>query len=338
MKERSLRARVVAGSLLWVIGLLLIQFVIGLAIVSQHPRQIVVVHHSFLWISAGIFLVAGFLQVRMGLAPLGRLRRTLSDVRDGRKARLDGEYPSEIQALADDLNKLLDERDARVARAQAQAGDLAHALKTPLAVLASEMDHMASSVTGEDGVAAARQQIDRMRRQMDWHLARARAAASGPSAGLRASVRDSADGIARTVQRLHADRHLQIEVDMPVDVHVRAERPDLDEMLGNLIDNACKYARTRVLVGASSTDGLVTITVDDDGPGLDPAMRNAVLQRGVRADESDTVRAGFGFGLAIVRDLTELYGGRVTLDASPFGGLRAAATLPAAREAAGPRS
>ena len=326
MSERSLRSRVVAGSLLWIVGLLLIQFFIGVAIVSRHPHWIPVVHNSFILVTAAIFLVAGFLQMRMGLSPLTRLRATLTDVRSGRKPRLDGHYPSEIQALADDLNNLLNDRDARVSRAQAQAGDLAHALKTPLAVLSSEMDRIASGAhdSSEDTVAAARQQIDRMRRQMDWHLARARAAASGPSAGLRASVRDSADGIARTVRRLHAERQLNIDVDMPSDVFARAERPDLDEILGNLIDNACKYARTRVLIAATSTDSTVRITIDDDGPGLDPGVRAAVLQRGVRADQAP---GGSGFGLAIVRDLAELYGGGIALETSPLGGLRAVLTM-----------
>jgi len=323
VSERSLRSRVVAGSLMWVIGLLLLQFFIGSAIIYGHPQRIPHVHNTFLVITAGILILAGFLQMRMGLTPLKRLRATLNDVRAGRKSRLDGAYPSEIQALTDDLNSLLNDRDARVARAQSQAGDLAHALKTPLAVLSSELDRI-SAAGAEDDVSAARQQIDRMRRQMDWHLARARAAASGPSAGLRASVRDSADGIARTVRRLHADRRLSIEIDMPSDVFTRAERPDLDEMLGNLVDNACKYARARVVISATSANGVATITVDDDGPGLDPAMRAAVLQRGVRADEAP---GGSGFGLAIVRDLAELYGGGIVLESSPLGGLRAILTM-----------
>jgi len=323
VSDRSLRSRIVAGSLLWIIGLLMIQFFIGSAIVSLHPHWIPVVHGSFIWVTAGIFFLAGFLQMRMGLSPLTRLRSTLNDVRAGKKSRLDGAYPSEIQALADDLNKLLNERDERVARAQSQAGDLAHALKTPLAVLSSEMDRVSTHGT-DDAVSAARQQIDRMRRQMDWHLARARAAASGPSPGLRASVRDSAEGVARTVRRLYAERRLSIEVDMPSDVFARAERPDLDEMIGNLVDNACKYAKSRVVIAASSANGLATITVDDDGLGLDQAMRSAVIQRGVRADEAP---GGSGFGLAIVRDLAELYGGGIVLDASPLGGLRATLTM-----------
>ncbi|TAK18648.1 MAG: HAMP domain-containing histidine kinase, partial [Acidobacteria bacterium] len=232
MSDRSLRSRVVAGSLLWIVGLLLIQFFIGATIAHERPDWIPVVHGSFAWVTAAIFLIAGFLQMRLGLSPLSRLRQRLSDVHAGKSRRLDGAYPSEIQALADDLNRLLDERDARVTRAQAQAGDLAHALKTPLAVLSSDLNRLSASVPS-DVVTSARQQIDRMQRQMDWHLARARAAASGASASLRASVRDSADGLTRTVRRLHADRALAIDVEMPADVLVRAERPDLDEILGN---------------------------------------------------------------------------------------------------------
>jgi len=308
---------------MWILGLLLLEFFVGTLIAYKHPHWILYVHHSFLWVSAVLFIAAGFLQMRMGLSPLTRLRAALNDVRAGKKPRIDGTYPSEIQALTDDMNTLLNERDARIARAQSQAGDLAHALKTPLAVLAGEMDRLAES-GHDESVAAARQEIDRMRRQMDWHLARARAAASGPSAGVRASVRDSAEGIARTVRRLHADRRLSIDVNMPADIFARAERPDLDEMLGNLIDNACKYARARVVIAATSADGLVTITVDDDGPGLDPAVRATVLQRGVRVDEAP---GGSGFGLAIVRDLAELYGGGIVLEASPLGGLRATLTM-----------
>jgi signal transduction histidine kinase len=326
MSDRTLRSRIVTGSLLWTIGLLMIQFMIGSAIIHRWPHWIPYVHNSFMWGAAVILLFAGFMQWRLGLSPLARLRAALNDVHAGRTARLDAGYPTEIQALANDLNRLLDERDARIARAQSQAGDLAHALKTPLAVLASELDRV--SAAGHGAIAAdAHVQIDRMRRQMDWHLARARAAASGPAASLRASVRDSADGLARTVRRLHAERQLTIEVDMPTDIFVRAERPDLDEILGNLIDNACKYARSRVLVRASLADSHATITVEDDGAGLDPAMQVAVLQRGVRADENQA-HAGFGFGLAIVRDLAELYGGSIVLTSSALGGLRAAVMIP----------
>ena len=163
-----------------------------------------------------------------------------------------------------------------------------------------------------------------MRRQIDYHLAHTRAAASGGTLGARSVVRASVDGLVRTLQRLHADRGLMIDVEVPADLVVRCEREDLDEMLGNLIDNACKWARLRVVVSAASVDGGVAITVDDDGPGLEVSLREAVLQRGVRADQT---APGSGVGLAIVRDLAELYRGSIALTDSPASGVRAVLRL-----------
>ena len=163
-----------------------------------------------------------------------------------------------------------------------------------------------------------------MRRQINYHLAHARAAASG-STGARASVDESAQGLARTMRRLYADRQLTIDVRASAADDVRAQREDLDEMLGNLLDNACKWARTRVLLTAARSDEVMTITVDDDGPGLAVELRDKVLLRGVRADEQAT---GSGLGLAIVRELAELYQGSIALNNSPLGGLRATLNLP----------
>jgi len=168
-------------------------------------------------------------------------------------------------------------------------------------------------------------EVDRMRRQIDYHLAHARAAASGATPGARSSVKESADGLARTMLRLHAGRALTVDVRVSADHAVRGQREDLDEMLGNLLENACTWARSRVTVESSAVEGGIVITVDDDGPGLAPSMREAVLQRGVRADEA---APGSGLGLAIVRDLAELYGGSIALDRSPEGGLRARLQLP----------
>jgi signal transduction histidine kinase len=140
-------------------------------------------------------------------------------------------------------------------------------------------------------------------------------------------VAESAHGIARTLERLHTRRGLLIEVRVPEGHAIRGQREDLDEMLGNLLDNACKWARTRVAIASTDGNGRVVITVDDDGPGLAESMREAVLQRGVRADEA---APGTGFGLAIVSDLSALYGGSIALEASPLGGLRARLQLPAA--------
>jgi len=165
-----------------------------------------------------------------------------------------------------------------------------------------------------------------MRRQIDYHLAHARAAASGATPGARSSVKESVDGLTRTMLRLHAGRALAIHVRVPPDHAVGGQREDLDEMLGNLLENACTWTRSQVTVESSEVDGGIVITVDDDGPGLAPSMREAVLQRGVRADEA---APGSGLGLAIVRDLAELYGGSIALGSSLAGGLRARLRLPA---------
>src|SRR5262249_6466878 len=169
------------------------------------------------------------------------------------------------------------------------------------------------------------QQVERMQRQVDYHLAHARAAASGSAPGVRSVVADSVDGLVRTLHRLYADRGLDVLVRVPRQHAVRAQREDVDEMLGNLLDNACKWAHSRVIVDAQPSAGALDITVDDDGPGVDASMRDVVLQRGMRADEA---APGSGLGLAIVRDLAELYGGSIALDASPLGGLRARLQLP----------
>jgi len=160
-----------------------------------------------------------------------------------------------------------------------------------------------------------------MRRQVEVNLAHARAAGSAATLGANASVLAAAESLARTLLRLYAERQLGIEVDVPAEMHVRCQREDLEEMLGNLLDNACKWARTRVKIHAA--DG--SIFVDDDGPGLERSLRETVMQRGVRAD---VAAPGSGLGLAIVRDLAELYGGSVALAESPTGGVRAELRLP----------
>jgi signal transduction histidine kinase len=297
---------------------------IGLALIHRYPHMVGFVHNSALVVFATVCLVGGLSMVRHGLSPFTRLREHLAEVREGRAPRLHGQYPSEVQPLVDDLNALLEHRDQAVRRAIGKAGDLAHALKTPLAVLAHEA--LVADASGQVELASImQQQVEQMRRQVDYHLAQARAAASGASRGAHCAVRVSADGLARTLLRLHAERGLHICVEVDAAHVVRCEREDLDEMLGNLLDNACKWGRSRVSIHSRSTGAAVTIVVDDDGPGLAPAMRSTVLQRGVRADEA---AAGSGLGLAIVRDLAELYGGTIALSASPEGGLRAALQLP----------
>jgi signal transduction histidine kinase len=321
----SFRRRLMFGSVLWIFGLLAITTAIGLAIIHRYPHLVGFVHNSALIVFATVCLLGGLSVVRHGLSPFAELRQRLAAVHQGRDRRVEGRYPSEVQPLVDDLNALLEHRDQTVKRAIAKAGDLAHALKTPLAVLAHEAE-VADQAGQAELAAVMHQQIERMRRQMDYHLAHARAAASGAAPGARCSVLVSAGGLARTLLRLHAGRGLAIQVEVDPAHTVRSEREDLDEMLGNLLDNACKWGRSQIAVTAAVSGSTIVITVDDDGPGLEASMREAVLQRGVRADEA---APGSGLGLAIVRDLAELYGGTIALGSSPAGGLRARLQLPA---------
>ncbi len=307
------------------VGLLGVAHVFSILLIRRFPITLRLGNGTLLVILALALILAGVSQVRSGLSPFDRLRARLAAVRDGNDRRVGGSYPTEVQPLVSDLNALLEHREGIVSRAEAKAGDLAHGLKTPLAVLALEADRAEAAGQGELA-AAIRLQVERMRRQVDHHLAHARATATGAARGARCSVADSAAALARTLLRLHADRGVGIEVRVPPGHAVRGRREDLDEMLGNLLDNACKWARSRIVVESSAAAAAIVIVVDDDGPGLDPSMRSAVLQRGIRADEA---APGSGLGLAIVRDLAELYGGAVALDHSPAGGLRVSLRLPA---------
>jgi len=320
---------VVLGAVLWTIGLFTVAGVAMTVIILHVPDAGRTFHRPFTHTLPALLLALGCMlwglaEVRWGLLPIERLRARLLAVRDGRHSRIEGEYPSEVQPLVSDLNALLDQRERAVKRAQAKAGDLAHGLKTPLAVLAQEAERTAAA--GHSELAALlRQQVERMRGQVDYHLAQAGAAA-GATGTAHCSVRESAEGLARTLLRLHAERGLAIDVEVDPAHGFRGRREDLDEMLGNLLDNACKWARSRVRVSSALADTSVVLTVDDDGPGLDPSLRERVLQRGVRADQA---APGTGIGLAIVRDIAELYGGRIALERAPAGGLRAELRLPA---------
>ncbi|HEX3578406.1 MAG TPA: sensor histidine kinase [Thermoanaerobaculia bacterium] len=319
---KSFRTRLLIGSIILAGGLLAVFHALSLALFRRFPHSFMMrIDHANIVFVAVILIIIGVAQVRRGLSPFDELRARLADVRDGRERRLEGSYPSEVQPLVSDLNALLDHRDDAVRRALGKAGDLAHGLKTPLAVLSNETARVADA----DVAAEMRMQLDRMRRQLDYHLAHARAAASGAPLGARSSVAESASALARTLLRLHAERGLSVDVNVPPEHSVRVPREDLDEMLGNLLDNACKWATSLVSITSSIDDANILIVIDDDGAGLDPAMRDAVLQRGVRADEA---APGSGFGLAIVRDLTELYGGSIALEEADAGGARTLLRLP----------
>jgi signal transduction histidine kinase len=326
----SLLSRLLFGAVLWTIGLFIIAGALLITAMEFHPHvPIAIITHDIfrqplMLMSAVFAMVAGLLQVRRGVSPINNLRARLAELHQGRDRRVEGSYPAEVQPLVNDLNALLDQREQAVRRAVAKAGDLAHGLKTPLAILAHEAER--ARAAGQPEVAGAvEQQVDRMRRQVNYHLAHARAAAAGAPLGTLCSIRESGDGLARALRRLYAERGIVIDVRVPQELHVPVQREDLDEMIGNLLDNACKWARSQVSIDARQSEAGVEIAVDDDGSGLADGMREAVLQRGVRADEA---APGSGLGLTIVRDLADLYGGSISLDISPLGGLRARLTLP----------
>ena len=265
---------------------------------------------------------AAWLQVRSGLAPLARLRAALQQLRQGQATRLPGSHPSEVQPLVDELHAVLDDKQLLLDQARQQAGNLAHGLKTPLAVIGN----IAQRWPGEDG-ELLRQQLERMGRQIDWQLMRARAAASARSA-VATPVLPALEELRRVLLRLHAERGLQLQLAPEGPAPGVAVEPEaLKEMLGNLLDNACKWAQRQVRVRLSLDDARVRIEVDDDGPGIAPEQRAQALQRGQRLDER---RSGSGLGLAIADELARLHGGALELADADLGGLRAVLWLPAA--------
>lgn len=270
---------------------------------------------------AGV-VAAILIQVRFGLQPLFRIQRALLAIRSGESRRLEGAYPSEIQPLAKELNALIDHSETLIERAQTHVGNLAHGLKTPLSVLANEVRGKETALSD-----LVDRQTNLMRQQVEHHLARARAAATSSILGARSEVATTLDDLKRTLERIYSERGIAIEVECADHLIFRGARHDLEEMLGNLMDNACKWARSRVNVRADRQDDTIVLTIDDDGDGLPPSKRNEVMKRGRRLDESVP---GTGLGLSIVADLASLYGGRFALDdAKELGGLSAQLRLPA---------
>ncbi|MEZ5932036.1 MAG: ATP-binding protein [Alphaproteobacteria bacterium] len=269
---------------------------------------------------AGV-LAAILIQVRFGLQPLFRIRRALTAIRSGESRRLEGAYPSEIEPLAHELNALIDHSETLIERAQTHVGNLAHGLKTPLSVLANE-------VRGKDTPLShlVERQTTLMRQQVEHHLSRARAAATSNILGARCEVRPVLGDLKRTLERIHEERGIEIEMTCSDEIIFRGARHDLEEMLGNLMDNACKWAKSRVRVQADRQGDRVVLTIEDDGDGLPPSKRDEVLKRGRRLDESVP---GTGLGLSIVVDLASLYGGKFALGDSTLGGLSATLQLPA---------
>ena len=292
---------------------------------TQLEAEVARFNSTLLWSFAllGIGLIGGiFVQVRVGLVPLRRLRLALARIRDGKARKLDGRFPAEIAPLATELNALIEHNAEVVARARTHVSNLAHFLKTPLTVISNE----ASAHPGPLADAVTKQ-VGTMRRQVDHYLARARVAGAVSTIGNRTDVMPVIEDLARVLRRIHAERGVEIVADGAAALCFRGERQDLEEMAGNLMDNACKWAKGRVAVSAARLPGaMLEIVVGDDGPGLSLEELSHIGERGERLDESVP---GTGLGLAIVRDIARLYGGSLSLGRSSLGGFEARLALPA---------
>jgi signal transduction histidine kinase len=275
-----------------------------------------------------VLLLTTLFQVRFGLAPLKRISESLAAIRAGTAERLAGTFPDEIAPLARETNALIDANREIVERARTHVGNLAHALKTPLSVIVNE-----AAARTDPFATKVREQTDIMRDQVARHLERARIAARASMVGTVTEVSPVVIALARTMEKIHRARGIAIDVDAPQEVRFRGEQQDLEEMVGNLVDNACKWAQSRVNleVMPARVDAthapVVRLLVDDDGPGLTPQEREQVGNRGSRLDET---KPGSGLGLSIVVELAQLYGGKLELGTAPIGGLRAELVLPAA--------
>jgi len=270
--------------------------------------------------------VTALLQIRFGLAPLTKLRTALGAIRRGESDRIDGQYPRDIAPLAGEINLLIETNREILERARTQVGNLAHALKTPLSIIVNEVGARDAPDELADKI---REQAAVMRDQVNYHLDRARAAALAGTLGTSTEIEPALAGLVRTFGKIYRDKDIAYEVHVAAGLRFRGERQDFEEMVGNLVDNASKWASGRVAISASAVDQdeypHLLVAIEDDGPGLAPDDRAAVLGRGQRLDET---KPGSGLGLSIVADLAALYRGRFRLEAAALGGLRAVLEVP----------
>ncbi len=275
---------------------------------------------SFALLALGLIVMAA-LQTFYGLWPLRRVREEIARMRAGQSNRVSSAMPVEVAPMVEELNALIEHNERQAEEARRHAGNLAHALKTPLTVIMN-----AATAQSDDLADTVIREARTMRRQVDHHLARARAVGRRGSAHSRADVWPSLESVERAVGRLY--RHVRIDVTGPRGLQVHVERQDLDEMLGNLIENAAKYGGGSVFVTVGAQSGFVEFLVEDDGVGIPEEERGRIFDRGVRLD---TGKPGTGLGLAIVRDVAEIYEGTVALEESEdLGGLLVRLRLPAA--------
>lgn len=274
-------------------------------------------------------IIATMIQIRWGLRPLDRVRLGLAQLRSGKETRFEGRFPSEIEPLARELNALLESNQQIIERARTQVGNLAHALKTPLSVITNE-----ARSSGGPFAEKIAEQAALMRSQVNHYLDRARIAARSNVIGAITEVEPVIGRLMRAMERIHDDKGVELSSDIPDNARFKGEQQDLEEIVGNLLDNACKWARSNVSLSVEyespppdEDGGRLVIRIDDDGPGLSAEQRAEATRRGRRLDET---KPGSGLGLSIVTDLVGLYEGSFRLDLAPQGGLRAEIELPAA--------
>jgi len=279
---------------------------------------------AVVFVLLGIGMVAAVVvQVRVGLNPLFALRREVASVRRGKAERVQRVYPTELAPLADELNALMAHNQEVVERQRTHVGNLAHALKTPLSVMLSEARSAKSPLAD-----VVEEQAEAMRQQVDHHLRRARAAARTQGSGERTPVAEVLDELSRTLERIFLDKGVVIDWDAPDDLYFLGERQDLLELAGNAMENAGKWCKGRVRIRTAPISAeRFKLTIEDDGPGLTPDEREAVVRRGARLDES---APGSGLGLSIIDELSRAYGGSLTLGQSRLGGLLVELDLPRA--------
>jgi signal transduction histidine kinase len=276
---------------------------------------------SFFALGIGLSL-AVVLQVRLALKPLKAIKTAIGDVQTGRLKRLPQEFPSDVQPLVEELNHLLDHNELLLKRARNQLGDLAHSVKNPLTVIRNE----ARSMTNEQGQIIL-DQSHAMDSSIDHFLSKARVYGKKDVIGYRTGVKAVINDLIYAVDHIYRDRKIEIQFSEQGDCLFRGEAQDLEEMAGNLIDNACKWAKKQVVVKCETNNNRLVLSVEDDGPGIPEENLENVIQRGLKLDES---KPGHGQGLGIVKDISDLYGGQLMLCKSPLGGLRAELDLPAA--------
>lgn len=290
----------------------------------QLYEQIADLRRTLTWslsvLGIGLFVLA-MLQAAYGLWPLRRVSRSIVAIRTGQATRIPTDFPPEIAPLVTELNALLEHNERQAEEARTHAGNLAHALKTPMSVLINE-----AKVDASDLPRAVLRETAAMMRHVDHHLARARAIGRRAASAARTEVWPSLEALQRTIERIYAERNVVIDITGDRTLAYRGERQDLEEMLGNLLDNAAKYGAGRVFVTVKRVGDMVDITVEDDGRGIPADARAELFQRGARLD---TGKPGTGLGLAIVRDVAEIYGGSVELgESEDLGGLCVTLRLP----------